>query len=358
MVAVTHPPDPRTASSGAPASPPDARAVCDAFGLPAPLAAMTRVPGGLTHRLWRLETSEGAFAVKEISRDLNRPDFFSWLDRAFTLERAAYDAGVMMPRPVPALATSGCLAQLLGDGDRPTFVRVHEWVDGEQLNNAALYPPGDAARIAAQLARIHALGMHPAAGAPSPLKVADPAYWRELADRCARAGQRWAGDFRALLPVIDEMEAYVAAARDDPTPPVLSHRDADAKNTLRTAAGELLLVDWDAAGPVHPRHDLANTALVWAGVGLGEPDEAVLRAFLDAYRAAGGATIRFEGSDLAEMVSVHIWWIDFNIRRALGDGFDARERDVGSAFAMRALQHGKLRRYATSLERWIALLNG
>src|SRR5438309_6625891 len=67
---------------------------------------------------------------------------------------------------------------------------------------------------------------------------------------------------------------------------------------MRTASGELLLVDWDAAGPVNPRHDLANEALVWAGVHRTDPDVATARAFVRRIASQAASMSRSAGLTL------------------------------------------------------------
>ena len=329
--------------------------MCAAFGLGDPAGAMTPVAGGLTHRLWRLETSRGTFAVKVLDRTWGPPDLEAWYERAFTLERAAFAAGIAMPRPVPAAATGGCLAQVnRADGQKAT-VRAHAWVEGESLRNDAVYPADDVARVGGIVARIHALGMAAGVTAREALRIEGEAYWRTLALRAEAQRAPWTDDLRAYLPVIAEAEAYIAAAHADRLPLLLGHRDADKKNFVRAPDGALLLVDWDAAGPVHPRHDLANTALTWAGAHLGEPDPALLRAFFDGYRAAGGAPHVFAASDLAEMLATNLRWVDFIARRALAVP-DARGRAPAHAAVAGALRRGKLRRFLASAGRWARLV--
>jgi aminoglycoside phosphotransferase (APT) family kinase protein len=144
-------------------------------------------------------------------------------------------------------------------------------------------------------------------------------------------------------------------AHADSTPLLLSHRDSDMKNVLRTRDDELLLVDWDQAGPVSPRHDLANHALVWAGVHLGDPDPAGARAVVDAYRRAAGTSERFRPTDLAELVALRLGWFDFNVRRALGErARDDADRQAG----VRVIRQNvaQLPRFARSLDDWLAVL--
>ena len=61
-------------------------AICDLFDLGTPFSAAVPIRGGLSHRMWRLDTDRGAFAVKQMNRDPEQPDYFAWYDRAFSLE--------------------------------------------------------------------------------------------------------------------------------------------------------------------------------------------------------------------------------------------------------------------------------
>ncbi len=85
------------------APPPAAHATCEAFGLGAPVEPLVGVSGGGTHRLWRLTTTRGVFAVKALNRDFENPDYVGWYERAFPVELAAFDARVPM-----AHSMTGC----------------------------------------------------------------------------------------------------------------------------------------------------------------------------------------------------------------------------------------------------------
>jgi Phosphotransferase enzyme family len=330
-------------------------ALCELFDLGAPRAAPTAVVGGLTNRLWRLETEQGVFAVKRMNRDPDRTDYIEWFDRAFMLEQSCFAAGVPMPRPIPVAATGHCLGELPQPDGPPITLRVHAWVDGVKLDNSVAYSPEVASHVGSILARIHALRMGSAVTNSEALPVFGDDHWRTALDRLEYADGEWAAKLRALGPVLHDLEAYVIAAHDDPTPLLLSHRDSDAKNFIRTPAGELMLVDWDAAGPVNPRQDLANEALVWAGVHRGEPDAAVARAFVEAYRRAGGVRERFRRTDLAELLAARLGWFDFNLRRALGERIrDESDREYGWAVIRRNVT--ELPRFVSSLDRWVAAL--
>ena len=67
--------------------------------LGAPLRPMTRVQGKASSSVYRHDTEQGSFAVKE--RSLDRGWTFRH-DDVFRFERAAFAAGVPVPEPVSA----------------------------------------------------------------------------------------------------------------------------------------------------------------------------------------------------------------------------------------------------------------
>src|SRR5258707_15543367 len=99
---------------------------------------MTRVHGGFANRIYRLDTDQGSFAVKELTLVARRWTYR--VDDVFRFEQAAFAAGIPMPEPISA--------------DRDTL--VHRWVDGHKVPEAPA-PAAFAFEIGEILALIHAL---------------------------------------------------------------------------------------------------------------------------------------------------------------------------------------------------------
>jgi hypothetical protein len=152
--------------------------------LGAPLRPMTRVQGKASSSVYRLDTEQGSFAVKELS--LDRGWTFSH-DDVFRFERAAFAAGVPMPEPIAADAE----------------VLVHRWVDGDEVPEEPV-SRAFALEIGEILARIHALDV---TWTHTAVAESAPRDWRELARRAAVTDQPWAdelaGTVDALLAIAD-----------------------------------------------------------------------------------------------------------------------------------------------------------
>jgi hypothetical protein len=300
--------------------------------------------------MFRLETARGVFAIKIVNRDWGNADYVPWYERAFKLELAAYDAGIAMPRPIPVAATGACLPEI--DGAPPITCRAHEWVEGEAVRHGE-YGDGEARTVGGMIARVHSLNFVPDRSTDFRPITLDPAHWRTLLEKGASA--EWRGALAAAMPAVDEMIALASAVPSDAAP-IMSHRDSDAKNVLRAKDGRLLLIDWDAAGPIVARHDVAMHALVWGGGYAGEPDATLARAFVAGYRAAGGTFDDPRAEDFAEFLRVMLGWCEFNLRRTLGERLaDESHRKIAEDEVRHLL--AAFPRFARSPAAWAKMLS-
>jgi aminoglycoside phosphotransferase (APT) family kinase protein len=253
----------------------DVKEVCTAFGLGRALGRPRPARGGMLHRVWRLETERGTYAVKALRPPAGLHEI-AWLrdyERSFDLERAALAAGVPTPRPV-ATEDGSWLART-GEAT----VRVHEWVQGERLPERQA-ETGPARLAGALLARIHGLRVVRETGPEAVLPTWPVETWQ--------LWEQEVPELRGMAAVQRELNRVMEDARALVNDPVLSHRDVNAKNLLAGPGGALILIDWELAGPVEPALEAAGSALDWAGAFWWEPDPAVARAFLEGYREGGG----------------------------------------------------------------------
>jgi len=245
--------------------------VAAGFGLGRVLREPVRVPGGLSNELWRLDTDNGAFAVKRMVVNADRPTLVENVEAAFQIERRAWTAGVPMPEPVVEPSSGRALARL-DDG----LFRVHRWVDGRP-------GAGSPVEAAGLLARIHAAGEARWAPAPSGSWTADR-WGAELVRLTRRVGS---GPDRVLV--------------------VESHGDLDRKNTLRLVDGTLMALDWDAAGPVGLLHEAVGVALDWS-----DAQPSTFAACIGAYVRHSGVVVPAQPWVFAGWVAGQGGWLDYN----------------------------------------------
>ncbi|GLH98162.1 phosphotransferase family protein [Phytohabitans aurantiacus] len=255
---------------------------------------MTRVHGGFANRLYRLDTDQGSFAVKELNL-LDRRWTYR-VEDVFRFERAAFAAGIPMPEPISA----------------SHHTLVHRWVEGEKMPEAPV-PEAYAFEIGEILARIHALDV-----AWTDVSIDDPPSrdWPELAERATATGQPWAGELTS------EVETFLAIADfvdicERPGPVVSTHKDIQPWNLL-SREGRPVLLDWELSGMLDLSSELGSTALSLAkGPGFDDIRPAIFRAVLDGYAAGGGALPPWGPSWFAFMIGGWLGHTRWNILRCL-----------------------------------------
>jgi aminoglycoside phosphotransferase (APT) family kinase protein len=266
----------------------------DLSRLGTPIGPMIRIHGGFANRMYRLDTDQGSFAVKELNL-LDR----RWTYRAedvFRFERAAFAAGIAMPEPISA----------------SQHTLVHRWVEGEKMPEAPA-PAAYAFEIGEMLARIHALDV-----AWTDVSSEDPTSrdWPELAERATATGQPWADELSSQVETLLAIAHFVDTC-ERPGPVVLTHKDIQPWNLL-CREGRPVVLDWELSGMLDLSGELGSTALSLAkGPGFDDIRPAVFRSVLDGYVAGGGALPTWGPSWFVFMIGGWLGHTRWNILRCL-----------------------------------------
>src|SRR4051794_16730970 len=270
-------------------------AATDLSHLGTPIEPMIRVHGKSSNRIFRLDTDQGSFAVKELNVVDRRWTYR--VDDVFRFEQAAVAAGIPMPEPISA-------------SDQTL---VHRWVEGEKLPEAPV-SVAYAFEIGEILARIHALDVE-----WSHVSIEDPTPrdWSELAERAVATGQPWADDLAAHVETFLAIADFVDTC-ERPGPVVLTHKDIQPWNLL-ARDGRPVVLDWELSGMLDLSGELGSTALSLAkGPGFDGIKPTVFRSVLDGYVAGGGALPPPGPSWFVFMVGGWLGFTRWNVVRCLG----------------------------------------
>jgi aminoglycoside phosphotransferase (APT) family kinase protein len=215
--------------------------------------------------VWRLETTDGRWAVKvpfaASDEESMRP--------AAEFQEAAHAAGVPTPR-VRRTPEGSLFATVAG-----TQVRVYEWVD--LLAPDPGLDPAHVGEIVAALHRVPGGG----SGLPHPWyrEPVGAERWDELVARLRAAGAPFAARLAALRDELVALESWL----EPPELLRMCHRDLWADNVLGTADGGVCVIDWENSGAADPAQELCCVLFEFA-----RTDPGRARALTAAYRAAGG----------------------------------------------------------------------
>lgn len=284
-----------------------------------------RVPGGFHHRMWRLETQRGCFAIKQLSDDLDMKDAAT----VAQINATEATAREFSRHGVPALHSLHVDRQHLHLLDGAGYL-VYPWTYATACHRNGI-EEHHAVTIARTLARMHRSDID----VPELQEVpAFPVTAERVIDLVRLARQRNVRYCYILEDRLDDLLRIVAlhapALERLAENQVISHGDLDHKNVLWDEAGEPLLIDWESARRLNPTYELLLEALDWGGITANfdaRPFETILRAYVD----AGGLIV--EGMIPAASDAIQGAWVNwllYNVGRAVGLK-DTHQRAIGSS---------------------------
>ncbi len=292
--------------------------VIQSLGLGEMTEAPSEVKGGLLHKMYRVTTSGGEYAVKVLNGEImKRP---TALRNTVNSEKIA-EAFTGILSVVAAMEVQGKQIHEL-DG---SYYMVFPWVEGrsvfpKEINETHCAAMGDI------LGRMHRAdisvdGVEPEAGEAE--RFPWDAYLQTAREQKkqniqAGQGQNWLPQYeKAVCDIKAWNQAACDAQETLAQTQVLSHRDLDPKNVMWNGS-EPLLIDWEAAGYINPYQEFLEVLNYWADDGEG----GLVRSYFEALAKAYGrhmplAEVPWDAV-FAGSFSGMLGWLEYNLKRALG----------------------------------------
>ncbi len=297
--------------------------LCNLFELGTPLNEPKRVYGGLLHIMWRVNTDEGSYAVKQLSKQIDLSNEAITRNYDLTEQIAARFSEQGIPAILAKIQASKYLTVMDGAG----FL-VYPWVDAEPLQNDKVSEL-HALKIAKILAKMHAIDLDVPEIAEPVFDVHSNDKLSELIQKASRSSCTFANELTAL-----QQDIFTINTAFQNTLPLLkdqvvvSHGDLDQKNVLWDSRHNSLLIDWECARKLNPTHEIVNASLDWSGITT-HFDKTVFIKMLQTYTKAGGHV----DADLLQAAFNGVqgnWlnWMVYNIERACMDQ-ESEQKSLG-----------------------------
>lgn len=282
-----------------------------------------RVYGGLLHMMWRIDTSKGSYAIKQLSKNINLEDK-NIVNNYEISERIAYQfANHGIPAVYAISKNEKCLF-IIDD----TGYLLYPWVDAKALDKDAI-SQAHAVEIARLIAQMHILNLALVELKNPEFDIHSNQSLMDLVDASKNHNAVFSDSLQNSLDYLLEANRNYHKAIDIlKTHSVISHGDLDQKNVLWTPANKTLLIDWESARKLNPAYEIVNAALDWSGITT-EFNKVIFDKMLKAYKDSGGIVEeRFIEPALWGVLGNWINWLVYNVKRSIYANND-EEKNLG-----------------------------
>ena len=293
---------------------------CEKYGFGGVLA-LRPVSGGLLHKMYRVETTSGIYAIKVLNPEImQRP---TALQNTVNSEKVAH----ALENIVPLVAAKEFNGAHVVKYDGSWFM-VFDWLEG-----ASVFAPDitveHCAKIGELLGKIHTADVE-IEGMEPETEVRDVFDWEKLCKAMPCGERGFVSALNDFLPELLALDADVVhALKISSSHKVISHRDLDPKNVM-WQGNQPYIIDWEAAGYVNPFQELVEVINYWITEIDGSYNYDKLTVLMDAYKAF--KEVRFVDWDTVLLRSFDgiLGWLEYNMRRAAGmTGEDVADREEG-----------------------------
>lgn len=276
------------------------------------------VSGGLMHRMYRVRTDSGIYAVKHLNPEImGREGVHDNYERAEKIEQILEKEGIPI---VPSITVNGQKMQ----NAKGHYFYIFNWQEGQitDWNNISNGECNIAGNI---LGKIHAIN-------PENISNQEPELseinWQEYVQKAKE-------EKSGIAPLLADNEQLLIYAGKElnkaraslPGIMCVSNEDMDPKNVMWDN-GNPWVIDLECLDYGNPISCALQLALQWSGITTCNMDIEKLVAFFDGYLEAYDNCFRGY-SGVFGLAYTWVEWLEYNIQRALGACADEAERILG-----------------------------
>lgn len=320
--------------------------LCLKLGLGSLNKAPKAVSGGLLHKMYRMSTDKGEYAIKVLNPNImKRP---AALQNMINSEITAHKLKGIIPLIASISFDGKSIIEFEG-----SYYIIYDWLDGKSVfaPDISNYHCEHIGRI---LGKIHSA--HISIDSTERRAHSCRAYaWNELTETAqnknAECYDILKGNCAELVSLNDRaIKAWHVVSENQ----VISHRDLDPKNVMWK--DDLpFIIDWEAAGSVNPAQELIEVINYWAKENDGKYSKEKFEAILKAYSESMSISdVNWDAVFDCCFMGM-LGWIEYNARRALGmEGTDIKDRQEGIQQVKSTINELKQQeKQAEQLKNWI-----
>ena len=281
------------------------------FDLGSQIIKVTQIHGGLSNRLYRVETDQAEYAIKKLNKTLmqNKAEF-ERIIFAEKVARIAEENGILVVR---ALEFENKIIHKI-DGD---YYMIFNWNYGSHIQ------PEDVTDeicniIGELLAKIHNLDFSKIEAEKSKEMQIRTIDWNSLANIAKEQNKYYYKDLVENIEILYEINKKTNEALEyAKSNLIISHRDLIKKNILWNN-NIPTVIDWESSGYVNPTVELVQVCWNWANGDVGKFEFEKFGIIVNSYLQN---IKNYKKEDMKKLIYANLWeaieWLEYNLKRSL-----------------------------------------
>lgn len=281
------------------------------FDLGSKIIKATQIHGGLSNRMYRVETDKAEYAIKKLNKTLmqNKTEF-ERITFAEKVSKIAEENGVFVER---ALEFEDKIIHEIDED----YYMIFNWNYGSHLQ------PEDVTdeicnTIGELLAKIHNLDFSKIEAEKSKETETRIIDWQHYANVAKNQNKYYYKDLVENIEILYEINKKTNEALEyAKNNLIISHRDLIKKNILWNN-NIPTVIDWESSGYVNPTVELVQVCWNWANGDVGKFEFEKFGIIVNSYLQH---VKKYKKEDMKKLIYANLWeaieWLEYNLKRSL-----------------------------------------
>lgn len=296
-----------------------------------------KVTGGLSHRMYKVETDKGIYAVKELNSGvMKREKAYSNFVFSEKVTDIVKENGISA---IGALKLNNDIMLKIDD----SYFMVFEWLEGKILK-AEEITEKHCEIIGKMLAEIHNIDFSRIEDDERKSVEANFFDWNKYIPFAEEQNKPYIKELKENIELLYELNKdSVEALEYAKNNLVISHTDLDRKNVMWQDE-KAFIIDWEASGYINPTIELIQVAWYWSGGDIENIDYNKFEKVINSYKQNYKGNI---DKNIDILINADIYgglaWIEYNLKRSLsiGNNYDNEEIKLAENEVIQSLKEIK-----------------
>lgn len=272
---------------------------------------INKVSGGLSHRMYKVVTDKGIYAIKELNSGvMKKKDAFS----NFLFSEKVSEIAIQ--NKITAVGAMKINNEVITKIDN-NYYMIFEWLDGRTLK-ANEITEKHCEIIGEVLAKIHNIDFNEIEDEKRKNLNLEYYDWNKYIDLAEKNNKVYLNLLKQNAELLYELnEKSIKALRCANENLIISHTDLDRKNVM-WQDDKPFIIDWEASGYINPTIELIQVAWYWSGGDIENIDynkfNTLINSYKDLYK--GNIDKRIEELVYADNYG-GLGWLNYNLKRSL-----------------------------------------